>query len=157
MDWTSKANAIILISIICLAGIGVAGTAYFDNKTDALAALNDPITITKDKCRIITVEETIDTNGSKGIKATIEVGFFKPNWDRRLNNVTVSSTNPATIEAETAKPCDELWKSIQAESQFQSIDTVIVDYTQTESAGILEREYDLDKKTWANTTTEIKP
>ena len=152
MKLTAKINAIILISILCLAGVGIAGTAYFDNRADALAALNDTITITKGKCTVLEVTETIDSEGSKGIIARIQVEFYKPNLDRRINKVIVSSTNQATIEAETKKPCNDLWLAIQAEPQFQRVDTVVVEYHEGVLADILNREYDLDKKTWGNKT-----
>ncbi len=146
--WTIAFAVLIMTSAV------IAGTEYFDNKTDALAALNNPITLTKDKCRVLSVTETIDAEGSKGIVALIQVGFFKPNWDRRLASVTVSSTNQGTIEAETKTPCDDLWISIQNEPQFQTIDSVIVEYEKGILSNILNREYDLDKKTWENSTVE---
>ena len=154
MKWMTKINSIVLISIITLAGLGFAGTEYFTNKQDALAALGDGVVITPGDCTILSVEETITTGKASGdIIATVQMAFNKPSWDRRLATKVVSSTNQATIENETKQTCEDLWASIQAESQFQTVDTVVVQYEKDVLTDILNRAYDVGKNSWSNIST----
>ena len=155
MKWMTKINAIVLIGIICLVGVGVAGTETFTNKTDALAALGNGVQITPGDCTILTIKETITTGNTKGdIIATVQMAFNKPNFDRRLGKIKLDNTTQAEAENKAAIECERLWTSIQAEPQFQAIDTVVIRYEQGTLANILNRIYDVGKKTWKDITVQ---
>ncbi len=145
----------IAFALLIMGGAVIAGTQYFDNKTDALAALGGGVVITPGDCTILAVEETIITgNASGNIIATVQMAFNKPNFDRRIANKIVSSTNQTTIENETKQTCEDLWTSIQAEPQFQSVDTVVVQYEKNALVSILNRAYDVGKNSWSNISAE---
>ncbi len=148
----------IAFAMIILAGAVVAGTEYFDNKTDALAALGDGIILTPGDCTILAVEETITTGNQSGdIVVTVQMAFNKPNFDRRIRTIPVNSINQATIEDEVKETCEDLWISIQAEPQFQTVNTVKVQYEKGILANILNRVYDVGKNSWSDTITGVEP
>ena len=141
----------VFIAMVLIAGLVVAGTEYFDNKQDALNALDKGVVITAGDCTILSVEETINTGKTSGnIVATVQMAFNKPNFDSRLQTVIVSSTNQTTIENEVKSTCESLWASIQAEPQFQSVDSVVVQYDKSILENIKQRAYDVGKKSWSN-------
>ena len=61
------------------------------------------------------------------------------------------------VETKAAIKCEELWTSIQAEDQFQTVDSVVVQYEKNALSDILNRAYDVGKNSWSNiTVTELE-
>ena len=147
----------IAFAVLILAGVVVAGTQYFDNKADALTALDKGITLIPADCTILSVEETITTGNLSGnIVATVQMAFNKPEYDRRIGKQIVSSTVQTIVERESEPMCESLWAGIQAEPQFQTIDTVVVEYDKGILASIKNRKYDVGKNSWSN-ISQLQP
>lgn len=144
----------IAFAVLLISSAVFAGTRYFENKTEALTALGKGVTITAGDCTVLSVEETIISGQVSGdIIAKVQMAFYKPNFDRRIQTVVVSSTNQTTIENEVKPVCESLWLGIQAEPQFQQVDTVIVQYDKGILENILNRAYDVGKNSWSNIST----
>ncbi|MCK4429125.1 MAG: hypothetical protein KAU95_02020 [Candidatus Aenigmarchaeota archaeon] len=155
LNWKPNIWTIAIILIVAIAGIGMAKTAYFDNKADALNALDSSVSLTAGNCKILSIEETINSEEASGdIIVTFQQEFYRPNFDRRTGTVAVANTQQATIETAVESACENKWISIQAEPQFQSVDSVVVQYHKGTAKDILNRVYDTAKRQWKNIISE---
>ena len=152
-----EAKTRIGLTVFALIGmmlLGAAITQTFSNKADALGALGRQVTIVPEKCKVMEVRETIDLGSESSSKAiaVFELPYYiNGEYRREIGNVVVVDLTQRGVETAVQMECDKLWLVVKSQ-ESQTIDKAIVQYTQGALKSVLDRAYDVVKKTWADAT-----
>lgn len=130
-----------------------AGTAYFNNREDALAELNkpDPQTFQAGDCKVQDVTEIIHTGQTKG-EIVVDYSFTYNYGGQQRNeplDMTVPNTDPKEIEGAVAAECDKQWAYLKNQAENQKITAVQINYTDGALSTLRDKVYDVVTKQWS--------
>ena len=148
-----RKNTLWIAALIGMIAIGSAITVFVTNEDDAIAELEKPVEITKEKCTIDSIEKTAGTKAEVSSNPTIvkfRLEYFNPDYATSKGEIGVADNSDAVIKAAVENACEQKWEEVKARKE-NTEKTVIIQYPND----LLNQYYDLDDKKWKQATNSL--